>query len=72
MLSNKPDPRAGFPDLLTTEEVASVLRVSERTVRRWGKDQVLDRVKVGGTVRYTRDSVRKAMGLQLASTWEKS
>lgn len=44
--------------LLTTEEVADVLRVSTRTVRRMGACGQLERVKFGyRTVRYTPASV---------------
>jgi excisionase family DNA binding protein len=42
---------------LTIEESAAVLRVSERTVRRWVSRGVLAAWKVGGTVRVRREAV---------------
>lgn len=44
--------------LLTTQEVADILRVSTRTVRRFGQDGILERVHVGGRLtRYRADSL---------------
>ena len=44
--------------LLTTQEVAEILRVSTRTVRRLGQSGQLGRVHVGGRLtRYTPDSL---------------
>jgi excisionase family DNA binding protein len=44
--------------LLTSKEVAAVLRVTPRTIRRWTHDGILEPVRVGGRiVRYTPESV---------------
>lgn len=43
--------------LLTEPEVADVFGVSLRTVRRWGLVGVLERVKVGGVIRYRASDV---------------
>jgi excisionase family DNA binding protein len=37
-------------DLLTTDQVAAILQVTPRTVRRWGCDGVLPRLRAGGRV----------------------
>lgn len=42
----------GKQTLLTTEEVAAILRVSENTVRRWVKVGILEGFKVPGTRRH--------------------
>lgn len=44
-------------DLLTTAEVADLLRVSRASVSRWAKDGVLRPIRVGGVVRFRRDDV---------------
>lgn len=36
--------------LLTTDQVASLLQVTPRTVRRWARDGVLPRVRIGGRI----------------------
>lgn len=52
------DTRTGLPALLDVREVAALLGVSERTVRRLAQDGVLARVRIGHrTSRYTRRSV---------------
>jgi excisionase family DNA binding protein len=44
--------------LLTSKEVAAVLRVTPRTIRRWTHDGLLEPVRVGRRiVRYTPESV---------------
>jgi len=46
------------PELLLTDEVAAILRVAPRTVRRWGASGVLRRVRLGDRLtRYTVESV---------------
>ncbi len=45
------------PVVLTEAEVASVLRVTGRTVRRWAAAGTLDAIKVGGIRRYRVDQV---------------
>jgi excisionase family DNA binding protein len=44
-------------ELLTTEEVADVLRVSRFTVRRWIDRGFLKAVRIGRTIRITKSSV---------------
>jgi excisionase family DNA binding protein len=52
------DTRTGLPALLDAREVAELLGVSERTVRRLAQDGVLTRVRIGHrTSRYTHRSV---------------
>lgn len=49
--------------LLTTEEVAEILRVSPRTVRRMGASGDLERIHVGRRLtRYTPDSLAAFIG----------
>ena len=44
--------------LLTPTEVASILSIDPRTVRRWARDGRLQRVRLGGRLaRYTPESV---------------
>lgn len=44
--------------LLTPAEVAAILRVTPRTVRRYGAAGMLERVSIGGRIRrYTAESV---------------
>lgn len=51
-------PALRIAQLLTPAEVADVLRVSARTVRRYGDEGRLHRVRVGGRLaRYTAASV---------------
>lgn len=49
--------RAGLPDLLTREDAARVLRVTERTLDRWRRLGDLDSVAVGGRVLVPADAV---------------
>ena len=48
---------------LTIEETAAMLRVSERTVRRWISRGALPARKIGGTVRLLRDMVNSKAAL---------
>lgn len=45
------------PPLLTPEQVAELLGVTTRTVRRWARDGMLDRIELGRLVRFTPDAV---------------
>jgi excisionase family DNA binding protein len=38
------------PALLTTSQVALLLQVTPRTVRRWARDGVLPRLRLGGRI----------------------
>jgi excisionase family DNA binding protein len=50
--------RTDFPILMTAGDVAEVLRVSSRTVRRWGENGHLEAVRLPGhSVRFTARSV---------------
>lgn len=44
-------------ELLTTDEVAKILKVSKMTLHRWDKNGVLKKVDVGGQRRYRRSDV---------------
>lgn len=49
-------PGDGTPYYLTSEEVAALLRVSEKTLSRWAaKDPSFPVLKIAGTVRYPRE-----------------
>ncbi|MBE0418260.1 MAG: helix-turn-helix domain-containing protein [Coriobacteriia bacterium] len=52
---------ADAPDLLTTGELAAIVRVSERTIRSWRARGLLPAVKIAGTVRYRREAVERAL-----------
>lgn len=41
----------GQPDLLTTDEICTIMRVSQGTVLRWMKDQKLPVISVGPRLR---------------------
>lgn len=44
-------------DLLTCQEVADMLRVSDRTIRTWTSNGILRAVKIGGRIRYRRETL---------------
>jgi excisionase family DNA binding protein len=49
---------AAFPKLMTAAEVADILTVSPRTVRRWAEQGQLVEVRLGGhTVRFLEKDV---------------
>ncbi|QJR38141.1 helix-turn-helix domain-containing protein [Gemmatimonas groenlandica] len=50
-----------FPRLLRRAEVASMLRVSDRTLRKLLKHKMLTGVRIGGSFRYHADDVRKLL-----------
>lgn len=54
--------------LLTTDQVAAVLQVTPRTVRRWARDGVLPRIRIGG--RITRYSANDLDSLIATTTSE--
>lgn len=45
------------PDLLTSAEVAAMMRVSHVTLQRWRDSNKLPYVRVGRTIRYRRTDV---------------
>ncbi|PIY71534.1 excisionase [Candidatus Roizmanbacteria bacterium CG_4_10_14_0_8_um_filter_33_9] len=55
-----------LPDLLTIREVASLLRVSSLTVKRWGKKGKLPAIRINsrGDRRYKKDVVLKLLGVE--------
>lgn len=55
-----------LPDLLLTKEVAKLFRVSQLTVKRWGKRGKLVPVRINsrGDRRYTKDSIMKLLGIE--------
>jgi len=54
-----------LPDLLTIREVASLLRVSPLTIKRWGKKNKLPAIRINsrGDRRYRKDVVLKLLGV---------
>ncbi|QQG44212.1 MAG: helix-turn-helix domain-containing protein [Candidatus Roizmanbacteria bacterium] len=65
--SNKPVKIAlnDLPDLLTIREVATLLRVSTLTVKRWGKKGKLPAIRINsrGDRRYKKDVVLRLLGV---------
>jgi excisionase family DNA binding protein len=54
-----------LPDLLTVKEVASVLRVSTLTIKRWGKRGKLVPIRINsrGDRRYKKEAVLWMLGM---------
>ena len=54
-----------LPDLLTVREVASLLRVSPLTIKRWGKRGKLPAIRINsrGDRRYRKESVLWLLGM---------
>lgn len=54
-----------LPDLLTVKEVASVLRVSTLTIKRWGKRGKLPAIRINsrGDRRYKKEAVLWLLGI---------
>lgn len=46
-------------DLLTTEEVAQLLRVSVQSVRRWVRQGRIEFLRIGGTIRIPASQLSK-------------
>ncbi|OGD59444.1 hypothetical protein A3I57_03290 [Candidatus Beckwithbacteria bacterium RIFCSPLOWO2_02_FULL_47_23] len=55
-----------MPDLLTVREVASLLRVSPLTIKRWGKRGKLPAIRINsrGDRRYKKQAVLWLLGIQ--------
>lgn len=55
-----------LPDLLTIAEVASLLRVSALTIKRWGKRGKLPAIRINsrGDRRYKKDVVLRLLGVE--------
>lgn len=55
-----------LPDLLTVREVATVLRVSPLTIKRWGKRGKLPAIRINsrGDRRYKKEAVMWLLGMQ--------
>ena len=70
--NEKKDPSAGkqevnlanLPDLLTVSEVATLLRVSTLTIKRWGKRGKLPAIRINsrGDRRYKKEAVLWLLG----------
>jgi len=60
---------ANLPDLLTVSEVASLLRVSTLTIKRWGKRGKLPAIRINsrGDRRYKKESVLWMLGINPTS-----
>ena len=54
-----------LPDLLTVREVATLLRVSPLTIKRWGKRGKLPAIRINsrGDRRYKKESVLWLLGI---------
>lgn len=68
-LKNKTMPKISLddlPDLLTIREVATLLRVSSLTVKRWGKKGKLPAIRINsrGDRRYKKEVVLKLLGVE--------
>jgi excisionase family DNA binding protein len=59
-MKTKPFPVQGGP-LLTTSEAATTFNVTERTIRSWIKQSILQAVKIGGVVRISRERVQQIL-----------
>lgn len=55
-----------LPDLLTIREVASLLRISPLTAKRWGKKGKLPAIRINsrGDRRYRKQTVQKLLGVE--------
>jgi len=58
-----------LPDLLTIKEVASLLRVSPLTIKRWGKSGKLPAIRINsrGDRRYRKEVVLRLLGIETSS-----
>lgn len=66
-MSNRPKVSLDdLPDLLTISEVASILRVSPLTIKRWGKRGKLPAIRINsrGDRRYRKQVVQKLLGVE--------
>jgi excisionase family DNA binding protein len=52
---------AGFPPLLRYDEVAELLRVDPRTVKRWAARGIIAKVRVSGRSLIPRDEVERVL-----------
>lgn len=50
-----------YPDMLTVNEVAAVLRVHPRSVQRWAREGRFASVRAGKTYRFSRADVARWM-----------
>jgi len=59
-----------LPDLLTVSEVATILRVSTLTIKRWGKRGKLPAIRINsrGDRRYKKESVLWMLGINPGTT----
>ena len=67
IMSNRPKVSLDdLPDLLTISEVASILRVSPLTIKRWGKRGKLPAIRINsrGDRRYRKQVVQKLLGVE--------
>lgn len=55
-----------LPDLMTIKEVASLLRVSPLTIKRWGKRGKLPAIRINsrGDRRYKKEVVLRLLGVE--------
>jgi excisionase family DNA binding protein len=50
------------PRLLRQAELAELMGVTTRTVRRWARSGLIHEVRIGGAIRYAADAVSLATG----------
>mgnify|MGYP005863655987 FL=1 len=55
-----------LPDLLTIKEVATLLRVSPLTIKRWGKSGKLPAIRINsrGDRRYRKEVILRLLGVE--------
>jgi excisionase family DNA binding protein len=63
---NLPPAREELPDLLTAAEVAEIFRRSDRTIREWIRKGWLRQVKIGRSVFYLAEDVRRLVASGLS------
>jgi excisionase family DNA binding protein len=65
IIKNKTVDLTNLPDLLTVSEVATLLRVSTLTIKRWGKRGKLPAIRINsrGDRRYKKESVLWMLGI---------
>ena len=52
---------APYPDMLTVDEVATVLRIHRRSIQRWAREGRFDTLRVGRSYRIPRTEILRWM-----------
>jgi excisionase family DNA binding protein len=62
-MSPKKTPKTSQPaPMVTVRHVSAALNVTPRTVRQWVKDGVLEAVRLGGVLRFSRKRIEEIAG----------